>query len=71
MDNALPEPEKDLEFEGRSNKEYKVKVIIDNIMYSQQTNESNQIPGFYYLNLWKNYPKDKNSWEPLLAVIYR
>ena len=24
----------------------------------------------YYLILWKNYLEEKNTWEPLLAVIY-
>ncbi len=36
VDNkALPEPEKDLEFEAGSSKEYEVKAIIDSAMYSQ------------------------------------
>ncbi len=51
MDNkALPEPEKDLEFEAGGNKKYKVKAIIDNAVYSQQAN-SNQMSGFYYFLL--------------------
>ncbi len=70
LDKALPEPEKDLEFEARGNKEYKVKVIINSAMYGQQANNNNQIPGFYYLVSWKGYPKEKNTWEPLLIVIY-
>ncbi len=47
VDKALPEPEKELEFEARGNKEYKVKAIIDSAMYGQQSN--NQMPGLYYL----------------------
>ena len=51
MDNkALPKPEKDLEFETEGNKEYKIEVIINNIMYSQLAN-SNQLLGLYYLVL--------------------
>ena len=34
VDKALPEPKKELEFEAKSNKEYKIKAIIDNIVYS-------------------------------------
>ncbi len=34
VENALPEPKKELEFEAKNNKEYKVKVIIDNTVYS-------------------------------------
>ncbi len=51
MDNkALSKPEKELEFEAGGNKEYKIKVYIDNVVYNQQAN-NNQIPGFYYLVL--------------------
>ncbi len=50
IDNkALLEPEKELEFEARGDKEYKIEAIIDNAMYGQQAN-SNQIPDLYYLN---------------------
>ncbi len=33
VDNALPELEKNLKFEARSNKEYEVKAIIDSAVY--------------------------------------
>ncbi len=39
VDKALPEPEKDLEFEVGGNKEYEVEAIIDSIVYGQQTND--------------------------------
>ena len=51
VDKALPEPKKDLEFEAKSNKEYKVKAIIDSVVYGKQTNNSNQMSGFYYFVL--------------------
>ena len=36
VDNkALSEPEKELEFEARDNKEYEVKAIIDSAVYGQ------------------------------------
>ena len=36
VDNkALPEPENDMEFEAKSNKEYEVKAIIDSAIYGQ------------------------------------
>ena len=56
---ALPEPKKDIEFEAGNDKEYKIKAIINNIVYGQQIN-NNQMPGFYYLVLWKGYPREKN-----------
>ncbi len=60
VDNkALPEPEKDLEFEARRDKEYEVKAIIDSTVYDQQANE--QILGLYYLVLWKGYPEKDNT----------
>ena len=46
--HILPKPEK--EFETRNNnKEYKVKSIIDNMIYNKKIN--NQLPNFYYLIL--------------------
>ncbi len=57
MDKALPEPEK--EFEARDNKEYEVEVIIDSVVYGQQAND--QMPGLYYLVLWKGYPEEENT----------
>ena len=66
---ALLEPKKDIKFEAKGNKEYKVKIIIDSAMYGQQAN-NNQIPGFYYLILWKGYSEEKNIWDPSLVVIH-
>ncbi len=68
VNKALSELEKDLEFEAGGDKEYEVEAIIDNTVYSQQAN--NQMPGLYYLVLWKGYPKEENTWEPSLAVIH-
>ncbi len=65
---ALPELEKELEFEAGGNKEDEVKAIINIAVYGQQAND--QMSGLYYLILWKGYPKEENTWEPLLAVIH-
>ncbi len=61
VDKTLPEPEKELEFEAEGNKKYKVKAIIDSMVYGQQSNDSNQMPSFYYLVLWKDYPEEENT----------
>ncbi len=45
VDKALPEPEKEVEFEAGDNKEYEVEAIIDSVVYSQQAND--QMPGLY------------------------
>ncbi len=58
MENLLSKLEK-VEFEAGDNKEYKVKVIIDNVVYSQQAN--NQMPSLYYLILWKSYLEEENT----------
>ncbi len=49
VNNALPKPEIELEFEAGDNKEYEVKAIIDSVMYGQQAN--NQMSDLYYLVL--------------------
>ena len=70
VDNkALSEVEKDIEIEIGGDKEYEVKVIIDYAVYNQQAN-NNQMPGFYYLVLWKGYLKEQNTQGPSLAVIH-
>ena len=55
---VLTKPEK--EFEARDEKEYEVETIIDIVVYGQLAN-SNQMPGFYYLVLWKGYPEEENT----------
>ncbi len=65
---ALLEPKKKLEFEAGGNKEYEVEAIINSAVYGQQAND--QIPGLYYLVLWKGYPEEDNTWEPSSVVIH-
>ncbi len=68
VDNkALTELEK--EFEIGDDKEYEVEAIIDSTVYGQQANNS-QIPGLYYLVLWKGYPEKDNTWKLSLAIIH-
>ncbi len=68
VDKALPEPENEYKFEAGDNKEYEVEAIIDSAVYGKQVND--QMPGFYYLVLWKGYPEEKNTWKPLSAVMH-
>ncbi len=56
-EKTLPESEK--EFEVEDNKKYKLEAIIDNVVSSKEVN--NQMPGFYYLILWKGYPKEEST----------
>ncbi len=60
VDKALPEPEKNVEFDARGNKKYEIEAIIDSAVYGQQAN-SNQMPGLYYLVSWKWYPEEENT----------
>ena len=70
VDKAQPEPKKNLEFETQDNNKYEAKAIINSVVYSQWANNSDQMPSFYKLVLWKGYSKEENTWEPLLAVIH-
>ncbi len=38
------------------------------MVYSKEIN--NQLPGLYYLILWKGYSEEKSTWEPSVVVIY-
>ena len=49
----------DFEFEVGNNKEYKVNGIWDSTVYARELAE--QLPGLYYLILWKGYPKEENT----------
>lgn len=46
---------------------YKVKVIQDSVVYIIEL-EENKLLDLYYLVLWKSYSKEKNIWEPTLAI---
>ncbi len=70
VNNALPESEKELEFEAGGNNKYEVEAIIDSIVYGQQANDSNQIPNNYYLISWKGYLEEENTWKPSSVVIH-
>ncbi len=49
-----------IERDESNGKEYKVKAICDSKVYAKELN-SDYLPGFYYLILWKGYPKEKNT----------
>ena len=55
-----------LKFKTGNNKEYKVNGIWDSVVYARES--ARQLPGLYYLVLWKSYPEEENTWEPALAV---
>ena len=47
------------EFEAGNNKEYKVEGIQDSAIYAKESVE--QLPGLYYLIMWKSYSKKENT----------
>ena len=51
INKTLSEPKKELKFKTQGNKEYEIKAIIDSAVYGQKINNSNQMPGLYYLVL--------------------
>ncbi len=60
---ARPEFESD----GKG-EEYKIKAICDSMVYARES--EGHLLGLYYLVSWKGYTKEKNTWEPVSAVIY-
>ena len=55
-----------LEFEAGDNKEYEVDGIGDSAVHANES--AGQLPGLYYLVLWKSYREEENTWEPTLAI---
>ena len=57
-----------LKFKASGNNEkYEVEGICDSAVYTKKS-ETGYLPGLYYLVCWKNYPKDKSTWEPTSAM---
>ena len=44
-----------------------VEAIRDSAVYTKES-ESGQLPGLYYLISWKDFLKEKNTWEPASAI---
>ena len=55
------------EFELGDDKEYEVEAIWDSAVYARES-ELGHLRGLYYLESWKRYPEEENTWEPALAV---
>ena len=56
----------DFEFEAGNGEEYEVDGIWDSAVYTRES--AGQLPGLYYLVLWKDYPEEENTWESVLAI---
>lgn len=52
---------------GGNEEEYKVEIIYNSAVYVKKS-ESGHLLGLYYLVSWKNYLKEKNTWEPALVT---
>ncbi len=51
-----------LEFENDGDSEdYKVEAICDSAIYNKELDRGQQLPGLYYLVLWKSYPEKENT----------
>lgn len=60
--------DKTTELEEGDNKDYEVKAIYDSGVYDKESDSSHHLLDFYYLVLWKSYPREKNTWESVSAV---
>ena len=56
----------DFEFEAGNGEEYKVDGIWNSAVYARES--AKQLPGLYYLVLWKSYPEKENTWKLALAI---
>lgn len=59
--------EKMIKLDAGNSKKYKIKAIWDNHIYARES-KGYLLQGFYYLVSWKDYLKDEDPWEFLLAV---
>ena len=57
----------DFEFKAGNNEEYKVNGIQNSAVYAKES-ITGQLLRLYYLVLWRDYPGEKNIWEPALAI---
>ena len=57
----------DFKFKIGNNEEYEVDSIWDSTVYAKKLIK-NQLPGLYYLILWKSYSEEENTWEPASAI---
>ena len=48
-----------LKFEAGNDKKYEFDGIWDSAVYIRES--ARQLPGLYYLVLWKGYPKEENT----------
>lgn len=64
--NKLPKLESELN--TRKDKEYKVEVIKDSIVYAEFA--KSQLLDLHYLVSWKSYSENKGTWEPDSAILY-
>ena len=49
-----------LNVSDKDSEEYKVEAIWGSAVYANKS-ESSNLPGLYYLVLWKGYPKEENT----------
>lgn len=59
-----------MEFDNGNNEsgKYEFEAIHNSMVYIKES--KGQLPGLYYLILWKGYLEEKNTWEPTSAIQY-
>ena len=65
----LQELEQEESLDIRNDKQYKIEIIYNSKIYPKKKT-IDQLQKLYYLVSWKSYREEKNTWEPVLVVIY-
>lgn len=47
---------------------YKIKTICDSVIYAKKSKVGGHLPDFYYLDMQKTYPKEKNIQQPVFTI---
>lgn len=61
--------DKTIKLKKNNSKKYKVKTICDSKVYARESDNSHP-QSLYYMILWKNYPKEENTWKSTLAMLH-